>query len=37
MHLNRFWGAWECHYADSKNQDGVGVVNAEKYVCLGKF
>ena len=20
-----------------KNQDGVGAVNAEKYVCLGKF
>ena len=37
MHLNRFCGVLECHYADGKNQDGVGAINAEKYVCLGKF
>ena len=24
-------------YADGKNQDGVGAINAEKDVCLGKF
>ena len=30
-------GGGVSHCADVGNQDRVGVVNAEKYVCWGKF